>query len=108
METTNDERVVLISVDTLQTATTIARELVGTGMAACCTVLPGVHSVYTWNGAVEEADEVLMLIKTVQAHLEACERAVRAMHPYDTMEMIAWTVSDIHEPYRRWMRSVLH
>ncbi|MFM7773701.1 MAG: divalent-cation tolerance protein CutA [Candidatus Kapaibacterium sp.] len=107
METFLDGRLVLISVDTRETATTISRMVVSEGLAACCTILPGARSVYTWNGAVEEADEALILMKTDAVHLDECERVVRAAHPYATMEMVSWKMEEVHGPYRAWMRSVL-
>ena len=107
METVSNERIVLVSVDSAHAAQAISQELVGKGLAACCTSIPGVRSVYVWNGAVEESEEVLMLIKTDIQHLEECERAVRALHPYQTMEMISWQPSEMHGSYRQWMQSVL-
>lgn len=107
METVSNERIVLVSADSALTAQALSQELVGKGLAACCTYIPGVRSVYVWNGAVEQSEEVLILIKTDLRHLEECERAVRALHPYQTMEMISWQPSEIHGPYRQWMQSVL-
>ena len=73
----------------LDTARRIAERLVGDRLAACASALPGMHSVYRWQGRVERADEALLLIKTSRERLPAMVECVRALHPYELPEVVA-------------------
>lgn len=81
----------------------IAREIVGRQLAACVNILPGVHSIYRWQDAVEEAAEVTMLIKTRQACYEALQTAIVELHPYDVPEIIALPLTGGLPSYLSWM-----
>lgn len=74
--------------DRLQ-AESIARALVEGRLAACVSILPGVGSVYRWQGAVEHAAEVQLLIKTTRERYAELEAAVLAVHPYELPELLA-------------------
>ena len=67
----------------------LAEALVAEGLAACVNVVPGLHSVYRWQGAVERSDETLLLIKTTQEALPALSARIVALHPYELPELIA-------------------
>lgn len=71
------------------TADRIANTLVAEHLAACVNVLPGVRSVYRWQGAVEHADEVLLVIKTAADRLEALTARITSLHPAELPELIA-------------------
>lgn len=71
------------------TAGRLAEALVGERLAACAQVLPGVRSVYRWQGEVERADEVLLLLKTVRDRLPALTARIQALHPYELPEVVA-------------------
>jgi periplasmic divalent cation tolerance protein len=76
-------RIVLTTVSSVDEAKRMAHALVEERVAACVNITGGVASVYRWQGAVEEASEVLLLIKTRVEKLEALEAAVRRLHSYD-------------------------
>lgn len=84
-------------------AETLARQLVEARVAACVNVLPGVRSVYRWQGTVEMADEALLLIKHSQDGFEALRGVVLAAHPYELPEIIAVPISQGHAPYLAWI-----
>lgn len=84
---------------------TIARALVDRRLAACVQVLPGLHSTYRWQGAVEEASEVLLLAKTTRARLADLEIALRELHPYEVPECVAVEAAYVAAPYREWVHS---
>ena len=72
-----------------QVAGAIATALVEARHAACVQQLPGVRSTYRWEGRVEQADEVLLLIKTAADRLDDVVAAVRVLHPYELPELLA-------------------
>ena len=86
-------------------ANAVARILVEDRLAACVNVLPGVRSVYQWQGAVEEATEVTMLIKTAQSRYPELEAAIRSAHPYDVPEIIAIPLVAGFPAYMEWVIS---
>ena len=94
---------VLTNLADMASAQALARALVERRLAACVNVLPAVQSIYRWNGAVEEAAEVTLLIKTTAARYAELEQAIRALHPYELPEVIAVTVSAGSPAYLGWI-----
>jgi periplasmic divalent cation tolerance protein len=94
---------VLTNVADIASARLLARALVEQRLAACVNMLPAVQSVYRWNGAVEEAAEVTLLVKTTAARYPELERAIRLLHPYDLPELIALPISAGLPPYLAWI-----
>ncbi|QAU35873.1 divalent-cation tolerance protein CutA [Janthinobacterium sp. 17J80-10] len=84
-------------------ANRLARSLVDARLAACVNCLPGVRSVYRWQGAIEEAEETTLLIKTVLHQYAALELAIRQAHPYQVPEIIAITPCAGWQPYLAWI-----
>lgn len=84
-------------------AEALARELVAQQLAACVSLLPGMQSVYRWQGAVEQAEETLLLIKHPAAQFEALKQAVLRAHPYELPELLMVPVSGGHGPYLEWV-----
>lgn len=72
-----------------QVAERIATALVEARLAACVQQLAGVRSTYRWNGRVEHADEVLLLVKTAADRLDEAIASIRALHPYELPELLA-------------------
>ncbi len=72
-----------------KSASEIAREVVQKKLAACVNVTGPVKSVYRWNGAIEEADEVTLICKTSEKALPALRARLAALHPYDVPEIVA-------------------
>jgi periplasmic divalent cation tolerance protein len=70
-------------------ATRIATALVERRVAACVQQVPGIRSTYAWEGRLETAEEVLLLIKTADDRLDAVIETVRALHPYELPELLA-------------------
>ena len=96
---------VLTNVPDEVTAHTIARRVVGERLAACVNVLPAVRSVYQWEGKIEEAGEVTMLIKTVKDRYAELEAEIRKAHPYEVPEIIALPVAVGLPAYMNWVVS---
>ena len=85
------------------TAERIARVLVEQRLAACVNRLTPVQSTYRWQGAVEQAVEVPLLIKSTRARYPELEAAIRSLHPYTVPEIIAVPIAAGYAPYLRWV-----
>jgi|SRR5882672_163549 len=85
------------------TAERIARTVVEQRLAACVNRLAAVHSVYRWQGAIEQAVEVPLLIKTTRERYPELEAAIRALHPHSVPEIIALPIGGGYAPYLRWV-----
>ncbi|MGY0559891.1 divalent-cation tolerance protein CutA [Luteimonas sp. A277] len=83
----------------------IARDLVERRLAACVNLLPGIESVYRWQGAVETGSEVMLLIKTMPRHLDAVTARIVELHPYELPEVIALESSGGLAGYMDWIAS---
>ena len=81
----------------------LARDLLNGSLAACVQVSPGVTSIYRWTGALEKSEERLLVIKTRRELFSSVEAVIRAKHPYDVPEIIAWPLCDGHAPYLAWL-----
>ncbi len=98
-----DGIVVLMTAPSAPDARRIADYLVEHRLVACVQVLPQIESVYLWKGEVQHEKEVLILAKTVVDKFAELEKSVCEIHSYETPEIIAVRVSDVSEPYRRWL-----
>lgn len=87
----------------LDTARKAARTLVEERLAACGNIVPGVESVYRWEGQVETGAEVLVIFKTVIGSYQMLETRLRALHPYQVPEVLAVRVTDGLPAYLRWV-----
>ena len=81
----------------------LARALIDSRAAACVNVLAPCHSIYRWQGAVETAEEVPLLIKSTAANYPLIEEMVRAHHPYDVPELIAIPITHGLPAYLAWL-----
>ena len=95
--------VVLCTCPDRDTALRLADAAVRDRLAACVNLLPGVESVYEWNGRLERAHEVLLLAKTTSQAYPALETLWRSDHPYELPEVIAVPVSSGSESYLQWI-----
>lgn len=84
-------------------ADTVAQALVEEGLAACVTQIPGATSVYRWQGRIERASEIQLLIKTRVTVCAATMARLAQLHPYELPEMIVVEPRDVSEPYLRWV-----
>ena len=99
----SDGIVVFMTAGNADEARRIASHLVEARLAACVQILPENESVYRWNGEVQREKEVLILVKTTAEKFAELEKSVRAIHSYETPEIVAVPASQISEPYRRWL-----
>lgn len=87
----------------LEEANRVATALVDEHLAACVNLLTGVRSVFFWEGAREEATEVLAVAKTTQQRFGDLAARVKSLHSYSVPEVIALPIIEGNEPYLRWL-----
>jgi periplasmic divalent cation tolerance protein len=79
------------------------KALVEDRLAACVNILPGMISHYRWQGAVERAEEAVMLVKTRASLAERVRATVKASHPYDTPAILVLPLESVDETYLAWI-----
>src|SRR5690242_11327379 len=101
----NNERLVFVYTThpSVVEAERIGRELVEKRLCACVNILTGMVSLYWWQGAIERADETVMVIKTRAALAEAVRAAVRQLHSYTTPAIVVLPVESVDPDYKQWL-----
>ena len=98
-----DALFVLVTTPTAERAAELARALVEERLAACGNVIPGLRSIYRWQGKVEDEAEALLVLKTTRARFDALRDRVLALHPYDVPEVLALPVEAGSAAYLAWL-----
>ena len=98
---------VLSTVPSLKEAKIIAEVLISKRLAACVNIIPEVQSLFRWQGAVDQAKELLLVIKTEARLLKPLEKAIRKHHRYDIPEIVALPIAWGSKPYLNWLRDSL-
>ena len=98
-----DALVVLVSVPATGDRHDFDRRLVESGLCACVHRLPAGTSTYRWQGAIETADETLLVIKTTRAAWPALRAWIEAAHPHDVPEILALPVEAGLPAYLAWL-----
>lgn len=102
--TVSDAIVVYVTVPNQDTGEKIAGSLVESKLAACVNIVPGVTSIYFWEGKVNKDQELLLIIKTRRNLLPDLTAAVKGMHPYDEPEVVGLPILGGSESYLKWVR----
>lgn len=98
-------RAVLVTAPDREVGARLARALVGEGLAACVNLVPGVTSVYRWQGEVCEDAEVLLVVKTTAARLDPLRARVLELHPYEVPELVALAPAAVEARYLAWLQA---
>lgn len=98
-----DKVVVLVTVGSLREARKIAKALVEARLAACVNLSPPVRSIYRWQGRIESAREVLLVIKTSREIFPELQAEIRKLHSYATPEIICLPIIDGSREYLEWL-----
>ena len=104
----SERLVVLMTAGSQEEAEKIANALVKEMLAACVNVLPGVTSVYRWEGQVQHDQEWLLIAKSTRQVLDALVRRVQALHSYDLPEIVALPVVGGNQAYLLWIDGEVH
>ncbi len=100
-----DVLVVFVTAPSPDRAAELARAVVEERLAACGNVVPGVRSIYRWEGEVVDEPEALLVLKTTRDRLDALRERVLALHPYEVPEVLALPVEAGAERYLAWVHS---
>jgi periplasmic divalent cation tolerance protein len=97
--------VVFMTAAGVEEAERLAAILVEKRLAACVQIMPEMESVYRWQGKVERQREVLLIAKTTRSKFEQLEKEVRAVHSYETPEIVAVPLTAGSGPYLEWLKT---
>ena len=100
------EIVVFITTSSEDESARIAKELVGAQLAGCANIIRDIRSIYSWEGKVEDDQEVLMIVKTRKSLFGQLKKKVQELHSYAVPEIIAIPIEDGSQEYLKWLRSV--
>ncbi|WP_310451485.1 divalent-cation tolerance protein CutA [Sulfuritalea sp.] len=104
-QTRGQALLILTNLPDQASAQAMAESLVADRLAACVNILAPCRSVYRWQGRIEDAPEIPLLIKTTAARYAALEAAIRAGHPYELPEIIAVPIAHGLPEYLNWVAS---
>jgi periplasmic divalent cation tolerance protein len=99
-----DEILVLSTADTPELAQKIAAALVEANEAACVNIVPGIRSIYRWEGKVCDETEYLLLIKSTADRFDAINARIHQLHTYQVPEVIAVPITAGDPAYLKWIR----
>ncbi|MBK1723553.1 divalent-cation tolerance protein CutA [Thiocystis violacea] len=99
----DDPRLMLCTCPDRDTGLSLAKTLVEERLAACVNLVPGITSVYRWEGALQEDAEVLLLIKSTTARTAALIERLGQLHPYEVPEIIALPITEGSTAYLSWL-----
>lgn len=99
----DDAIAVFLTVPNGEEGARLAELLIGAQLAACVQILPEMESVYRWQGKIERQSEVLLIVKTTAGKFADLEREVRALHSYETPEIVAVPIVAASNPYLEWL-----
>ena len=95
--------IVNITAPSMEIAQLLAQSLVDQRLAACVNLVGPIQSVYLWQGSIHQDEEVLMIVKTRRAHMDAIAAVLKDLHPYDLPELIALPVVGGSPAYLDWV-----
>ncbi len=98
-----DVIVVLTTVGTEEQANLISRELVERRQACCVNIIPGIRSVYRWQGKICRDGELMLLIKSNESEFSAVTETIRELHTYEVPEILAFDVARGDADFLQWL-----
>ncbi len=96
-------KIVYMTTGNLDEARRIGRSLLEARLAACVNIIDNMKSIFRWEGAIEEAEEVVMIAKTTDTRIPALIEHVRANHSYDCPCIVSLPVENGHQPFLDWV-----
>jgi len=105
MPTTTDQKMLLVitTITDIDKGKLLARQIIEQQLAACCNIVPGVASIYRWQGELCEDQECLLVMKTTEIRYTQLSKFILQQHPYETPELIALPVTQSTQEYLSWV-----
>ncbi|MBI5325654.1 MAG: divalent-cation tolerance protein CutA [Ignavibacteriae bacterium] len=103
MEKTNELRIVFVTTANFENARQISKILVTEKLAACCSIIQNVTSIFGWEGTIHERNEYMIMIKTTEKRLPELEERVKQMHSDDVPEIISLNIDKSSESFMQWI-----
>ncbi len=100
-----DPYLIYITCAHAEEAKDLARGLLDAKLIACANILPGMTSLYCWDGSVVEEKEAVLLCKTHADKFDAVEDYIKQQHSYDVPCIVGWPLKGVHQPYCHWLES---
>ncbi len=94
-----------ITTATRDEALVLARTLVEERLAACANVIPGMTSLYHWQGQLEQSDEAVLILKTRQSLVEQLIGRVQVLHSYDCPCVVTWPIAAGNPEFLQWIET---
>ncbi|MGL1901466.1 MAG: divalent-cation tolerance protein CutA [Fibrobacterales bacterium] len=109
IESINKEECVVVysTTNSHENALELSKMLIEDAVAACVQIIPGVTSVYEWQGTVEQSTEYGLMIKTHKSALEAIKKIFNTLHPYDVPEFVVVLIDTMSEQYLEWFKKTM-
>lgn len=95
--------VIFSTVPDHETGLKISENLIKEKLAACCNLVPGLLSVFSWKGKIQHDSEELLIIKSTEKEYEAIEKRIKDLHPYQIPEIIALPLARGSDSYLNWI-----
>lgn len=99
----SDPVLIYTTFETVEDAKKVGRILVESRLAACVNIIPSMTSLYEWQGELQEADEVVMIIKTRKGCQPLALQRTKDLHPYDTPALLAIDPLEVDKDFAAWI-----
>lgn len=100
-----DIRLIYVTTKDLEEARALSRELLDRKLIACANMIPGMESIYSWQGAIETANEVVLILKTKSSQVQATIQAVEELHSYETPCALEIKIESGSSGYIDWLKA---
>lgn len=94
---------ILCSTPNYELAQEICDLLISQNLAACAQILPGITSIYKWEGKLMKETESLILLKTIETKAKEIEETILLKHPYSVPEVLSLSIESLNEKYSEWL-----
>ena len=96
-------RMILVTAP-VKNAEKLGRKLLEERLIACVNLIPHVKSYFWWKGKIDQAEEVLMILKAPAKGIRKLKKRIAELHPYDVPEIVVLRVEDAWKPYAKWVK----
>ena len=107
MSTVTPYSIAFVTVPNKEVGEAIAGGLVSSKLAACVNIIPGVTSVYEWEGKIEKDSELILKIKTRTSRIPELTEFIKSKHPYDVCEVITTSIESGNQQYLDWLGKIV-